>query len=120
MDEKITEKLEKEKKILDDEMKKMKARKLEIEKRIKNKKNVKKEKSKNDSPANKLIRVSTKFDKNIDIINDKREENGFDRLFKPKITDLIVRHDHWRTIKEDIINFDVDKEEKEIIGEGNG
>ena len=112
MDDQTVEKLEKDKKFWTDEIKKMKARKLEIEKRIKNKKNVKKEKSKNDSSTNKLIRVSAKFDKNIDIINDKREENGFDRLFKPKITDLIVRHDQWIIIKKDIINFKVDKEEK--------
>ena len=105
------EKLNEEKKTLNDKMKKIKKRKLELEEEIKNKKNIKKEKPRETNHVNKLIRVSRKFDEKIENINNKREENGFDKLSKPKITELVVMHNkYWPAIEEDIINFNKDVE----------
>lgn len=82
----------------------------QLEDKIKNKKIKEKSKlrvkSKNNNNANKLIRVSNEFAERINNINDKREENGFDNLSGPKITDLIIKHKkYWKLIEEDIINF---------------
>ena len=63
-------------------------------------------KSDTNGKANSLIRVGNNFAKKMDFINDKREEKGFDKLSKPKITELIIKHkSHWRKMEQDIINF---------------
>lgn len=69
--------------------------------------------------ANGLIRVSKKFDIIIESIQKKRMENGQDEipLFKPKITELIIRHELFPKIKMDIINynFNIEKERGEFL-----
>ena len=76
-------------------------------------------KSNTNGKSNILIRVSNNFARRLDLINDKREENGYDRLSNPKINELIVKHIiAWEKIQEDIIFFntglelDIKKEER--------
>lgn len=87
---------------------------------IKNNKNIKDKslrvKSDNNGKSNILKRVSNNFSNKIENINNKREENGFDNLSFPKITDLIVKHKtHWKRIEQDIMffNTELDTEEKQ-------
>ena len=77
-------------------------------------------KSNNNEKSNILTRVSNNFARKLEFINDKREENGFDRLSNPKITELIVKHiSSWRAIEEDIMLFntglELDSEEKQEV-----
>ncbi len=79
-------------------------------------------KSNSNGKANKLTRVSIDFAKKISYINEKREENGFDDLSGPKITDLIIKHKkYWKLIEKDIINFNtqLDTLEEEFKDEKN-
>lgn len=69
-------------------------------------------KSNNNGKSNCLTRVSNNFSKKLDLINDKREENGLDRLSNPKITELIIKHNScWKPIQEDIIFFNTNLNE---------
>jgi len=62
--------------------------------------------SNNCGKSNIPIRVSINFQNKIDTINDKREENGFDRLSGPKITELIITHKKcFPIIENDIIHY---------------
>lgn len=73
-------------------------------------------KSNSNGKSNVLKRVSSSFANKLDFINDKREENGFDKLSNPKITELIIKHiSSWKPIEQDIINFntELDTEEKQ-------
>lgn len=67
--------------------------------------------------ANTLKRVSVDFSKKLDAINDRREENGFDRLSNPKMTELIIKHKSaWQIIEKDLIYFNMALEpEEEMI-----
>lgn len=80
------------------------------------KRRVKKDKKENGiSNGNEIIRVSKGFAKKLSDLNDKREENGFEGLSNPKITDLIIKHKiGWVLIERDIINFVNDKEGEKI------
>lgn len=99
---------------LNKEIREIKVKKEEIREMIKkNKKETKDEKNERKNTSNMLRRMSIKFYKKMDHINNKREENGFDHLSLPEKTELIVRHDGWGEIQKDIICFD--KRE-----EGNG
>lgn len=94
---------EKKKKELKEKMKK---EKIEIQKtKIQNK-------IQYGNSANVLQRISTRFDLKIDEINGKREETGFDKLSKPKITELIVRHKSFSVIEKDLIQFNPNLEEE--------
>ncbi len=98
---------------MEDEIEKIKELKDEIkglEKKVKIKKNNKRKKlrikSNNNIKANELLRVSNNFARKLEFINDKREENGFDHLSNPKITELIVKHKKfWKAIEQDLIYF---------------
>ena len=73
-------------------------------------------KSNQNGKSNELMRVSNNFARKAEHINDQREENGFDRLSNPKITELIIRHlKSWARIEQDIIHFNtaLDPEEQE-------
>lgn len=67
---------------------------------------------------NKIIRVSEKFNEEIEDIQEKRIENGFEeeKLSKPKISDLIRKHNDWSKVKQDLINFNFALEEKNPNG----
>ena len=72
--------------------------------------------SNNCGKSNILRRVSLNFKNKLDFINKKRDENGFDNLSDPKITELIIKHlKCWKIIEEDIIHYNVglDPEENE-------
>jgi len=123
---------------MDNEMKKFKERKDQLEIELKNvkeeikknkinhnqleielkdvKEEIKKNKiNHNQDFGNTLIRVNNKFDEAIDNINEKREASGFDKLSKPKTTELVVRHKEWVQIENDIIHFNVELEENRGI-----
>lgn len=72
--------------------------------------------SNNAGKSNILRRVSTNFDKEISdegYINEKRKENGLDKLSGPKITELIIKHKkYWRKIKDDIIHYNTELDEE--------
>ena len=61
--------------------------------------------------SNVLTRVSHNFSNKLEGMNDKREENGFDRLSNPKITELIIKHKSaWKKIERDIVFFNTNLE----------
>jgi hypothetical protein len=68
---------------------------------IRNNKNLK------SSQVNELIRVSKKFNEELENIQKKRIDIGLDEkeTSKPKLTDLIVKHKSWSNIKEDMVKF---------------
>ena len=61
---------------------------------------------------NKIIRVSEKFNKEIEDIQKKRVENGVDKkeISKPGISDLIITHNSWNEMKQNIIKFNFELE----------
>jgi len=60
----------------------------------------------NNGESNVLRRMSVNFKKELDNINERREEESFDKLSYPKITELIVKHKNgWPLIKKDIIYY---------------
>ena len=69
----------------------------------------------NGNHVNKLIRVSTNFDNTLINIQNKRVEYGKDNKFvsKPKITELIIKHRLWNNMKNDLISFNFEEEEKD-------
>lgn len=69
----------------------------------------------NNGCANKLIRVSNEFDDELDKIQEERIGAGVDetKTSKPKITGLIVKHNLWTRIKEDLIMFKFPKMNKQ-------
>lgn len=89
----------------------LKQRKKEIDLEIKKIQN--KRKNGNNDP-NIHIRVSCKFNNEIEDIIRKRIEQGKDDdiLSRPRITELIVRHKSFPQIKQDIIDFDIEVEKK--------
>lgn len=92
----------------------LKKRKQELTNKIKLQKMEKKKNNKNGGKVNQLIRVSKNFnDEIIDILN-KRIEYGRDESLtsKPKITELIVKHNFWGDVKEDLINFNFEEKIK--------
>lgn len=85
---------------------------LKDEVKMKNNPNNKNIRLKSDSngKSNVNARVSRSFDDKLENINNQRQEMGFSRLSKPKMTDLIVTHKHnWNVIEEDIINYKNEK-----------
>jgi len=83
-------------------------RKKELEFELKEiKKEIRKTKSKNNSNSPTiLMRVPVKFHESLKDINEKREENGLDKLTNPKIFELIIRHVSWKKLmKKDLIDF---------------
>lgn len=83
----------------------LKDEKEKIEIKIKNLKII--NKNKNVGKANELIRVSHNFNDELEDIIKKRVENDQDEspISKPKTTKLITKHNGWRKMKEDIINY---------------
>jgi hypothetical protein len=65
---------------------------------------------------NKIIRVSEKFNKEMEDIQKKRIENGFDeeKVSKPKVSDLIRKHKFWPKLKQDLINFSFSLEDESM------
>jgi hypothetical protein len=62
--------------------------------------------SNNRGKSNVNQRVSINFNKKLDSINTKREENGLECLSYPKITELIIKHKKcWKPIQNDIIHY---------------
>ena len=73
-------------------------------------------KSNGNGGTNLLRRVSIAFAGKLEAINDKREENGFDRISIPKMTELIIRHNTgWNLIERDLIYFNTALEEQEEL-----
>ena len=63
---------------------------------------------------NKIVRVSEKFNAEMGDIQKKRVENGLDEqeVSKPRVSDLIRKHNAWPQMKQDIINFNFDLEKE--------
>ena len=108
----IDEQVKKEK-----EIKKLKKIKNGVQEKLKIKKlDSKKRKESYSNGGNELIRVSNKFKKELEDIDDKRTELKFVNISHPKKTELIVRHKDWLKKKKDLINFDTKLEEgKNVI-----
>lgn len=88
---------------IDEEIKKLKMEKQKLKQAKDRKLRLR---SNNCGKSNVPIRVSLNFQKRIDYINSKRDENGLDCLSGPKITELIVKHKRsWRTIQNDITRY---------------
>ena len=68
-------------------------------------------KVKKDIIENKTIRVDPTFESEIEDIKKKRLENKMDvkKVSNRAITSLIPKHNFWKRIKEDIINFKFNK-----------
>lgn len=64
---------------------------------------------------NVTARIGDKFNKEIEDIKNKRLEIGIDKKRKStrRLTNLIVRHDHWRKIKEEMITLNLEKRHHE-------
>jgi len=102
---------------IDSRIEELKKDKKKIQKQIKKNENGKlRLKSNTNGKSNELARVSNNFARKLEFINNKREENGYDKLSNPKITELITKHINWRKIQEDIIFFntglELDQKEK--------
>ena len=96
---------------LDNEIKKLKMEKKKIKQAQDRKLRLR---SNNCGKSNSLIRVATIVKKTIDHINVKREENGFDCLSGPKVTQLYFSHKkHSPPIVKDIINYNTLLDEEE-------
>jgi hypothetical protein len=92
------------------QLRELKKKKIELKNKIKfnKKKNiVKKEKDdKINNGSNIGRRMSIKFFNQMNMIDEKRRENGFDNLSLPEKTELIIKHKNWSLIQDDIIHFD--------------
>ncbi len=76
--------------------------------------------SNNTGKSNVLGRVSINFRNRLDYINEKREENGYDCLSYPKITELMVKHKkNYPLIERDIIRYNTGLDEDEEEAEFN-
>ena len=99
---------------IDDEIKKLKMEKNKIKQAQDRKLRLR---SNNCGKSNVLMRVATVTKKKIDHINTKREENGFDCLSGPKVTQLYFSHNKYSPlIEKDIINYNtlLDDQEEEF------
>jgi hypothetical protein len=76
--------------------------KKEIEKKIK----IKKIENSNHNDKGYVRRISNKLDKEINSILKIRYEKKLSELTKIKITELISRHNLFKKIKEDIVNYE--------------
>lgn len=92
---------------MDEEIEELKEKMNKIKEEIKEKI---REKTIKNNGSNILRRMSVKFFKEYCKINEKREENGFEKLGLPEYTLLIIRHKDWRLIKNDIIFYNKDIE----------
>lgn len=74
--------------------------------------------NKAESLEKKTTRIDKNFSDELEDIKDKRMKEGKDkkRISDRMITNLIPKHNHWKEIKKDIINFCFDK--KGIATEG--
>ncbi len=113
MDDEI-KKLNEKRTLLLNKLDEIRKEKIGVEEEIKNKKVIEKEKPKSNNHGSKLIRVHQKFDDKMEDINNKREEKGLDKLSKPKITELIIRHKQWKSIESGFVNFDINAEGEEL------
>jgi hypothetical protein len=119
MNEELTELSEIEK--IDNQIKELvKAKKLIKKKMLEEKKIEKKKeyriKSCGNGGANTIMRVSNLFAIKADKINEKRIENGYERLSNPKITELIIKHKlSWKQIEEDLIYYNTEIEEEKLL-----
>ena len=103
--EKEIEDMKNKKTEVDEETKKEKEK---IKEEIREKTSIKRNKPKETNHANKLIRVSTGFDEQLEDI--QKEVPG---ISKPKITELIVTHNKlWSKMKQEIINFNLSLDKK--------
>lgn len=70
--------------------------------------------SNNCGKSNINQRVSLNFRRFADYINERREENGWDCLSYPKISELIVMHKKYsKRVQNDIINYNTLLDEDE-------
>ena len=63
----------------------------------------------NNNGSNTIGRESVIFSNRLNMINEKREEIGLRRLSRPKITQLIIRHNNWKSIEDDLISYSPNK-----------
>ncbi len=99
---------------IDDKIKELKMEKSKIKQAQDRKLRLR---SNNCGKSNVLMRVATVVKKTIDEVNAKREENGFDCLSGPKVTQLYFSHNKYSPlIKKDIINYNtlLDDNEEEF------
>lgn len=54
-----------------------------------------------------LTRIDTRLKEEIISIKEERERLGLPKLSDRMITSLIVRHTSWKTLKEDIICYEI-------------
>lgn len=92
---------------IDNELKNLFEKKMEIKKQIR------RERKKRKGKSNTHSRVSNNFFNKLEEINDKRETLGFDKISNPKITELVVRHKLWALIERDLMYFNTSLEEDE-------
>ncbi len=64
-------------------------------------------------------RIGGEFDKELREIGNKREAKGKEKMYRGKLTNLIVRHNFWKLIKKDLIKFDP-KKDKNILKDKRG
>lgn len=96
---------------IDEEIESLKTKKKEL-KQIRDKKL--RLRSNNCGKSNVLRRVSINFANRLDYINKKRDENGFDCLSGPKITELIAKHRKcWKIVQSDIIRYNTNYDNKD-------
>ena len=92
-----------------DELQELKNQKKEIDEKMKDLRLEKMENNSKNHSSNSLIRVSNNFDNEVvDIIKERNAEKK-DKMSKPEVTNLIVKHNLWSKIKLDILNFVYDK-----------
>ncbi len=106
--------IRKEKEELASRLAKIKQEEKERQEQLKEEKSYEKKKNNNNGCANKLIRVSNKFDEELDKIQEERIDTGVDetKTSKPKLTGLIVKHNFWSKVKEDLVMFKFPKMNK--------
>lgn len=76
--------------------------------------------SNNCGKSNILMRVATITKRKIDHINEERDDNGFDCLSGPKITQLYFSHKKYSPlIERDIVNYNTLLDVSENGGEFN-
>ncbi len=100
---------------IEDKIKKLKMEKTKIKQAQDRKLRLR---SNNCGKSNVLTRVAIIVKKTIDNINTKREENGFDCLSGPKVTQLYFSHKKYSPlIERDIINYNTLLDEEEEFNE---
>jgi hypothetical protein len=113
MDDKL-ESLEEERKNTLEKLKKINEDKKTRREQLAKEKHSERKTNGDGNHANKLIRVSNEFDDELESIQEDRVNNGRDtsKTSKPKLTGLIVKHNFWSKIKDDLVLFNFSKKNK--------